>query len=151
MTQPYSDRLLDHFRNPRNAGVLDHPDGVGTAGDTSCGDVLVVHIRVDREAETLTEVRFQCKGCPAAIATASAMTELATGLHVDDAAEITEEQIAAAVGGLPEAKQHCSNLGADALYNAIMDYVRREIDRLSREDARRHEGPKDDSGDLTCG
>jgi nitrogen fixation NifU-like protein len=130
MTQPYSDKLMDHFRNPRNVGRLDAPDGVGTAGDTSCGDVLVVDIKVDRATETIAAIAFQCRGCPAAIATSSAMTELALGLHLDDAAELTDEAIAAAVGGLPDEKRHCSNLGADALYNAIMDYVRREIDRL---------------------
>ena len=141
MPDRYTDKLLDHFRNPRNVGPLEAPDGVGTAGDTACGDVLVVHIRVDRDTETLTEVRFQCKGCPAAIATASAMTELAAGMHVDDAAELTPDAIAGAVGGLPDDKQHCSNLGADALYNAIMDYIRREIDRLAHDAARRHQSP----------
>jgi nitrogen fixation NifU-like protein len=141
MSQPYSDKLMDHFQNPRNAGALDDPDGVGTAGDTSCGDVLLVQIKVDRQSETVADIRFQCKGCPAAIATASAMTEMALGMHLDDAAEMTEAEIAAAVGGLPEGKQHCSNLGADALYNAVMDYVRKEIDRLSRENARKHRGP----------
>jgi len=137
----YSDKLMDHFRNPRHAGDLADPDGVGTAGDVTCGDVLVVQIKVDRRTETIADIRFQCKGCPAAIATASAMTELALGLHVDDAAELADTQIAEAVGGLPQDKWHCSNLGADALYNAIMDYVRREIDRLSREATERHRSP----------
>lgn len=139
--EAYSEKLLDHFRHPRNAGRLDEPDGVGTAGDTSCGDVLVVTIKVDRRTETIAAIRFQCQGCPAAIATASAMTELALGMHMDDASELTDTAIAEAVGGLPAQKQHCSNLGADALYNAIMDYVRREIERLSREAARRNQGP----------
>ena len=139
MAERYSDKLMGHFRNPRNAGELDDPDGVGTAGDIACGDVLVVQIKVDRETETIADIRFQCKGCPAAIATASAMTEMALGRHLDDAAEIPDTAIAEAVGGLPEDKWHCSNLGADALHNAVMDYVRREIERLSRESARKHD------------
>lgn len=139
----YSEKFLDHFRHPRNAGQLDNPDGVGTAGDTSCGDVLVVQIRVDRDTETVAAIRFQCQGCPAAIATASAMTELALGLHLDDAAELTDLAVAEAAGGLPREKWHCSLLGADALHNAVMDYVRREIDRLSRQAARRCRSPSD--------
>lgn len=141
MTSQYGDTLMDHFRNLRNTGTLENPDGVGTAGDTTCGDVLVVQIQVDRSTETIAAIRFQCKGCPAAIATASAMTELALGMHLNAAAELTDTEIAEAVGGLPEEKQHCSNLGADGLYNAVMDYVTREIDRLSRDAARKHGGP----------
>jgi NifU-like protein involved in Fe-S cluster formation len=141
MTSQYSDTLMDHFRNPRNVGALDDPDGVGTAGDITCGDVLVIQIKVDRSTETIAAIGFQCKGCPAAIATASAMTELVLGMHLDAASELTDIEIADAVGGLPEEKHHCSNLGADALYNAVMDYVAREIDRLSRDAARKHGGP----------
>jgi len=137
----YSDKLMDHFRRPRNAGDLADPDGVGTAGDVTCGDVLVVQIKVDRRTETIADIRFQCKGCPAAIATASAMTELARGMHLDGAAELADTRIAEAVGGLPQDKWHCSNLGADALHNAVMDYVHREIDRLSREATERRRSP----------
>lgn len=141
MNERYSDKLMDHFQNPRNAGELTDPDGVGSSLDTGCSDTLVVQIHVDRDSETIRDIRFQCKGCPAAIATASAMTELVLGMHLDDAAELRESEITEAVGGLPPEKEHCSNLGAGALYNAIMDYVRRDIDRLARDDARRHQGP----------
>ena len=117
----YSDTLMDHFLNPRNVGDMPDADGVGRVGNPSCGDILRVAIKV-RE-EHLVEVKFKCRGCPAAIATSSAMTELATGKHLNDAAEIGPEMIADAVGGLPEEKTHCSNLGAAALQNAILDYI----------------------------
>ncbi len=139
--QGYGEKLLDHFRHPRHAGRLDGPDGTGTAGDTSCGDVLVVEIRVDRSTETIAEIGFQCRGCPAAIALASAMAERAEGMHLDDAAEMTDLELAEAVGGLPREKWHCSLLATDALCNAVMDYVRREIDRLSHESAEQHRSP----------
>ena len=120
-TMQYSKTLLDHFLNPRNVGEIPDADGVAGIGDPSCGDFLKVWIKV-RDFH-IVDIRFKCKGCPAAIATASVMTELAKGRHVDEAAEITDEMIAEAVGGLPPEKAHCSNLGATALYEAIMSYV----------------------------
>ena len=117
----YSDTLMDHFLNPRNVGEIPNADGVGRVGNPSCGDILVVAIKV--RDEYLVDVKFKCRGCPAAIATSSVMTELATGQHLNDAAEITPEMIADAVDGLPEEKAHCSNLGAVALQNAILDYI----------------------------
>ncbi len=123
----YSDIVRDHFLNPRNVGALESPDGVGTVGDPVCGDFLKVTIRV--EEDRIAEIRFSCRGCPAAIATASAMTELAAGKTLDEAWEITDEAIEAAVGGLPPEKRHCSNLGASALSEAVLDYLHRCIER----------------------
>jgi len=117
----YTDAAMDHFLHPRNVGEIRGADGVGCVGDPSCGDFLKVCIRV--ENEHVADIKFMCRGCPAAIAAASIMTEMAKGRHLDDAAEITDEMIAQALGGLPDRKQHCSNLGAGALYEAIMDYV----------------------------
>ena len=117
----YSDIAMDHFVNPRNVGEILNPDGVGQIGDTECGDMVKVWIKVDKQH--LTDVKYKVFGCPAAIAVCSMMTELAIGKHIDDAYEITDEQVAEALGGLPDQKFHCSNLGASALQKAILNYV----------------------------
>jgi len=119
--------VLDHFDRPRNAGRIENPDGVGTAGDASCGDTMKIYLRV--RDDVITAVTFLCKGCPAAIACGSMTTVLALGKHLDDAAQIADETIAQALGGLSADKRHCSNLGAEALANAIMDYVTRSVDK----------------------
>jgi nitrogen fixation NifU-like protein len=119
----YSDRVLEHFRNPRNVGLLQDADGVGRIGDPACGDYLLLFLRI--RGNRVVEARFLCRGCPAAIACASMTTELATGRHVDEAWDITDEAIIRALGGLPEAKLHCSNLGATALHMALFDYFDR--------------------------
>lgn len=131
--EPYSDVLMDHFQNPRNVGELEDADGVGTAGADTCGDVMRIWIRV--RDERIEDIRFKCRGCPAAIACGSVVTELAKGKHLDEADHITADTVATAVGGLSEDKQHCSNLGADALAAAMWDYVNRCIDnRRPREE-----------------
>jgi len=121
--------FYDHFVNPRNVGVVEDPDGVGKRGDPDCGDFLVVTIKVEDEA--IADIRFLCKGCSAAIATSSAMTELVKGERLDTAMRVTPAMIEEEVGGLPEEKRHCSLLGADALKEAVADYVSRkeEIER----------------------
>lgn len=118
----YTKILLDHFQHPRNVGRIPDADGIGLIGDPRCGDFLRVYIKVD-ENERLAEVKFECFGCPAAIACASVMTEMAKGATLDEAETITDDRIAAALGGLPEPKHHCSNLGAAALEEAIWDYA----------------------------
>ena len=118
----YEDKVMDHFLDPRNVGTIEDADGVGEVGDPQCGDVLRVWIRVD-EQHCICDIKFQCQGCPAAIACASIMTEMAKGKHVDDAWEITDEVLADALGGLPDVKLHCSNIGAAALHEAIINYV----------------------------
>ena len=123
----YNPIVMDHFAHPRNVGVLAGADGVGSAGDAAEGDVMRIHIRV--RDERIVEISFQCKGCPAAVASGSMVTELAKGRSLDEAAEITDEMVAAALGGLPEGKRGCSNLGAEALANAIWDYVVRAVER----------------------
>jgi len=121
----YSQKILDHFFNPRNVGTLPDADGVGQIGDPSCGDFLKVWIKV--EDDRIVDIKFKCYGCPAAIATASIMTEMARGLTLEEAAGITDEKIAEAAGGLPDWKMHCSNLGAGALRAAIADFLIREL------------------------
>lgn len=117
----YTETLIEHFANPRNVGEIDDADGVGQVGDPGCGDFLKIWIKV--ENERICDIKFKCKGCPAAIATASVLTEMAKGRSVDEAAEINDEMVAKAIGGLPLEKMHCSNLGAEALHRAIWDYV----------------------------
>lgn len=115
------DIFREHFANPRNVGEIPSPDGVGLVGDPECGDYFKVAIRV--EGEVLAEVRYKVFGCPAAIATCSMMSELATGMTVDEAYELDDIDIMSALGGLPEPKQHCSNHAASALHEAIDDFV----------------------------
>jgi len=120
----YSDKVLDHFRNPRNVGELEDADGVGTVGNPVCGDVMTIYIKV--EEDRISDIRFKTFGCCAAIATTSMTTELAKGKTLDEALKITREQVAEELGGLPPVKMHCSNLAADALHEAINDYRKKK-------------------------
>lgn len=119
----YTEKLIDHFQNPRNVGSIPDADGVGTIGDPECGDFLRLYIKV--KEDRLSEIKFEVFGCPAAIATTSVLTEVALGKKLAEVFKITEQDIADALGGLPEAKMHCSNLGTGALYFAVMDYFSR--------------------------
>lgn len=119
----YSDRVIEHFINPRNAGYIPNPDGVGTMGDPSCGDYLRIYINV--KDNCISDIKFEIMGCPAAIATSSVLTELAKGKNLDEALKITDLDVLRALGGLPDPKVHCSNLGAGALHQAIQDYKKR--------------------------
>ncbi len=116
----YSDTVMDHFMNPRNIGQLYDADGMGMIGSEECGDQLRVWIKV-RDGR-LSEVRHQVFGCPAAIASCSMMTQLANGLTLEQAIRLSDDDVAKALGGLPQAKYHCSNLAASALHNAIESY-----------------------------
>lgn len=117
----YSETLMRHFLRPSNVGAMKDADAMGRIGDPGCGDYMLCWIKV--RDERIEAVSFQCHGCPAAIATGSVMTELARGLALDEVAErITEASIAEALGGMPEQKLHCSNLGAGALQSAILEY-----------------------------
>jgi len=107
--------------SPRNVGEIEGADGTGQIGSVECGDILKVWIRVSNEH--LADIKYKVMGCPAAVAVCSMMSELAIGMHMDQACELTDEQIADALGGLPENKLHCSNLAATALHEAILDYV----------------------------
>jgi len=121
MAGNYTDKVMEHFRNPRNMGVMEKPDGVGEVGNPSCGDVMTVHIRV--KAGKIADVKFQTFGCVAAVATSSMITELAKGKTVKQALKITRADVSKELGGLPPIKEHCSNLAADAVHAAIEDYL----------------------------
>ncbi|HHP51640.1 MAG TPA: iron-sulfur cluster assembly scaffold protein [Moorella mulderi] len=122
----YGERVLDHFLNPRNAGIIPDADGVGQVGDPRCGDYLRIFIKV--KDNRIEDIKFQVFGCPAAIATSSMLTEMAKGKTLEEALAITDEDVAGALGGLPDFKLHCSNLGATALHKAVKDYLRRKGD-----------------------
>jgi nitrogen fixation NifU-like protein len=119
-TGPYSEKVMDHFQNPRNLGEMKDPDGTGRVGNPTCGDLMEVYIKVNED--TLEDVKFRTFGCGAAIATSSMVTEMAKGMKLHDALKITKQDVAEELGGLPPIKMHCSNLAADALHAAIMNY-----------------------------
>jgi nitrogen fixation NifU-like protein len=116
----YSEKVMEHFKNPRNVGVIEEADGVGEVGNPVCGDMMTFYIKV--KDNVLEDVRFQTFGCGAAIAVSSMVSEMAKGKSVDEASKITNKMVAEALEGLPKQKMHCSNLGADALQKAIEDY-----------------------------
>jgi nitrogen fixation protein NifU and related proteins len=116
----YSEKVMDHFHHPRNVGRIDNPDGVGTVGNPVCGDVMKLYIKV--KDGRIADARFQTFGCGAAIATSSMVTELAQGKTLDEAIALSNQEVAAALDGLPPAKMHCSMLGEEALKAAIDDY-----------------------------
>jgi nitrogen fixation NifU-like protein len=121
----YSEKVVAHFKEPRNAGVLEDADGIGEIGGPTSGDFLRVFIRV--KDNTITDVKYQIKGCPAWIAVASAMTELAIGKDLDDALMLTDEVVLEALDGLPDDKLHYSVLGITGLRKAIQDHFMRHI------------------------
>lgn len=119
----YSDAVREHFAHPRNVGVIADADGVGEFGDPGCGDAFRVYIKVTEGR--VSDIRFQIQGCPSAIACGSVLTEMARGKPLDEALRIRNEDVLIALGGLPDPKEHCSNLGAEALHRAIFAYLGR--------------------------
>lgn len=117
----YSEKVMDHFSNPRNVGEISNPDGVGEEGNPVCGDMMTFYIKV--KDNRLDDVKFKTFGCGAAIAVSSMVSEMAKGKTIDEARKITPELVAKELEGLPKNKFHCSNLGAQALNKAIDDYM----------------------------
>jgi len=116
----YSEKVLDHFKNPRNVGELEDADAEGTVGNPVCGDMMTMYIKV--KDDRIEDVKFKTFGCGAAIATSSMTTELAKGKTLEEALNISRQDVANALDGLPPVKMHCSNLAADALHEAIKSY-----------------------------
>ena len=120
----YSEKVMDHFTNPRNVGELEDPDGVGRVGNPSCGDIMEFQIKV--EDSRISDVKFRTFGCGAAIAVSSMVSEMAKGKTLDEAMKITNKMVETELDGLPKNKLHCSNLGADALHKAIEHYKEKQ-------------------------
>ncbi|NOY13552.1 MAG: Fe-S cluster assembly scaffold protein NifU [Deltaproteobacteria bacterium] len=116
----YSEKVMDHFTNPRNVGEIENADGVGEVGNASCGDIMRIFLRV--KDNVIEDVKFKTFGCGAAIATSSMITEMARGKTLEEALVLTNQAVAEALDGLPPAKMHCSNLAADALHAAINNF-----------------------------
>lgn len=117
----YSEKVMDHFTNPRNVGEIEDASGVGEVGNPTCGDIMRISIKVNDDG-IIEDVKFKTFGCGAAVATSSMVTEMVKGKTLDEALQITNKQVAEELGGLPPAKMHCSNLAADALHKAIQNY-----------------------------
>ena len=122
MEGQYSDKVMEHFRNPHNVGEIPDADGIGNVGNPVCGDIMRLYIKVD-DKEVITDAKFKTFGCGAAIATSSMVTDLVRGKTIDEALKVSNRAVAEALGGLPKIKMHCSVLAEEALRAAINDYM----------------------------
>lgn len=120
----YTEKVMDHFTNPRNVGEIGDANGIGEVGNAKCGDIMRIYLKVDDDV--IKDIKFKTFGCGAAIATSSMVTEMVMGKTLDEALKISNQAVAEALGGLPPAKMHCSNLAADALHEAIKDYIEKK-------------------------
>lgn len=120
----YSEKVMDHFSNPRNVGEISDADGVGQVGNATCGDIMKIYIKV--KDNVIEDIKFKTFGCGAAIATSSMVTEMVKGKTLQEAMQVSNKQVAEALDGLPPQKMHCSNLAADALHAAIEDYLSKQ-------------------------
>ena len=121
----YSEKVMEHFSNPRNIGEIENANGVGEVGNPVCGDMMSFYIKV--ENDKIADIKFKTFGCVAAIAVSSMVSEMAMGKTLDEAKKITKKSVAESLDGLPKDKMHCSNLGADALAKAIEDYETKNL------------------------
>jgi nitrogen fixation NifU-like protein len=141
----YSEKVMDHFTNPRNVGELQDPDGIGRIGNPVCGDIMEFQIKV--EDEHIADVKFKTFGCGAAIAVSSMVSELAKGKTLDEAMLITNKMVAKELDGLPKNKMHCSNLGADALHKAIVDFRKKRGEEVEDIEEHEHDEEEHDHGE----
>ncbi len=116
----YSEKVMDHFKNPRNVGVIENADGVGEVGNVKCGDIMKIYLKI--ENDTIVDVKFETFGCGSAIASSSMATEMIKGKKVSEALEVTNKAVVEALDGLPPAKVHCSVLAEEAIKKALQNY-----------------------------
>ncbi|MBS5786369.1 Fe-S cluster assembly scaffold protein NifU [Clostridioides mangenotii] len=146
--QQYSDKVMDHFLNPRNMGEIDDASGVGQVGNPTCGDIMKVFLDID--GDTIKDVKFKTFGCGSAIASSSMATEMIKGKKIKEALELTNKAVAEALDGLPPVKMHCSVLAEQAVKAALIDYAKKnnidipELDGYVIDDAHDHEVPEED-------
>ena len=133
----YSEKVMDHFKNPRNVGEIENADGIGEVGNAKCGDIMRIYLKVDNDV--ITDVKFKTYGCGSAIASSSMATELIKGKTLDEAWTLTNKAVAEALDGLPPIKMHCSVLAEDAIHKAINDYrVKQGLEPYDMEDDSEH-------------
>ncbi len=118
----YSEKVMDHFNNPRNVGEIENPSGVGTVGNAKCGDIMRMYLDIDKNG-IINDAKFKTFGCGAAVATSSMATELVKGKHIHEAMEVTNKSVMEALDGLPPVKVHCSLLAEEAIHAALWDYA----------------------------
>lgn len=124
MSMEYSEKVMDHFMNPRNVGEIEDADGIGEVGNAKCGDIMKMYLKI--EDDIIKDVKFKTFGCGSAIATSSIATEMIKGKHIEEAAKLTNKAVVEALEGLPKIKIHCSVLAEQAIKAALTDYYRRK-------------------------
>ena len=127
----YSEKVMDHFRNPRNVGVIENADGVGEVGNAKCGDIMRIYLKID--GDVISDVKFETFGCASAVASSSMATELIKGKPLSEAKALTNKAVAEALDGLPAYKMHCSVLAEEAILNALEDYDSKHPEKRKEE------------------
>jgi nitrogen fixation NifU-like protein len=141
---------MDHFKNPRNVGVIEDADAVGEVGNPLCGDMMTIYLKIDEKEQKISDIKFQTFGCGSAIAVSSMLTEMAKGKTLEEARKITNKDVAKALEGLPKNKLHCSNLGADALHMAIQNYDDKKAGIVRPKDEREEKHEHGDGDTCYC-
>jgi nitrogen fixation NifU-like protein len=143
----YSEKVMDHFQNPRNMGEIEDASGIGTVGNAKCGDIMRIYLDID-EHQMIRDVKFKTFGCGAAVATSSMATELVKGKNIREAMQITNKAVAEALDGLPPVKMHCSLLAEEAIHAALWDYAQKHeitIEGLEKPKTDIHEGEEEEA------
>ncbi|MGN0382791.1 MAG: Fe-S cluster assembly scaffold protein NifU [Eubacterium sp.] len=143
----YSEKVMDHFTNPRNVGEIENASGIGTVGNAKCGDIMRMYLDIDKDTKIIKECRFKTFGCGAAVATSSMATELVKGKTIYEALEVTNKAVMDALDGLPPVKVHCSLLAEEAIHAALWDYAQKNgivIEGLDKPKSDIHEGEEEE-------